>query len=391
MNNAAIASVAILKIGSLMIHLPWVLVAARFDGPPIDMDHSPSKGTRPQIRRPRFRLAFRPVRPICGVAMLPLALTMGEPAGIGAEIAARAWRALATTGPAFVLIDDATRDFGCPVEAIGSPAAARDVFGRALPVLHRPLAARPVPGRPDIANAPAVIASITQAVGLARAGHVAAVVTNPIQKSILAAAGFPHPGHTEFLGELAGTGVPPVMMLASSQLRVVPVTVHEPLARAIARLTPDLIAGTARLVARELATRFAIARPRLAVAGLNPHAGEGGTMGREDIDIVAPAVSRLRAEGIDARGPLPPDTMFTALARPGYDAAICLYHDQALIPIKTLDMAGGVNVTLGLSIVRTSPDHGTALDIAGQGRADPGSLIAALRLAAELSGRTRDP
>lgn len=322
--------------------------------------------------------------------MRPLALTMGEPAGIGAEIAAGAWRTLAATGPAFVLIDDATRDFGCPVEVVASAAAARDVFGRALPVLHRPLAVRPVPGRPDIGNAQAVIGSIAHAVGLARTGDVAAVVTNPIQKSVLTAAGFPHPGHTEFLGELAGTGVPPVMMLAAPQLRVVPVTIHEPLACAIARLTPDLIVGTARLVARELATRFAIARPRLAVAGLNPHAGEGGIMGREDIEIVVPAVARLRAEGIDARGPLPPDTMFTALARPGYDVAICLYHDQALIPIKTLDMAGGVNVTLGLSIVRTSPDHGTALDIAGQGRADPGSLIAALRLAAEISGRTKD-
>jgi 4-hydroxythreonine-4-phosphate dehydrogenase len=232
-----------------------------------------------------------------------------------------------------------------------------------------------------------VIAAIETAVGLARSGQVGAVVTNPIQKSVLAAAGFPHPGHTEFLGALAGGGAPPVMMLACPQLRVVPVTVHEPLARAIARLTPGMIVDTARLVARELAARFAIARPRLAVAGLNPHAGEAGTMGREDIDIVAPAIAQLRAEGIDARGPLPPDTMFTALARPTYDAAICLYHDQALIPIKTLDMAGGVNVTLGLSIIRTSPDHGTALDIAGRGVADPASLIAALRLAADLSRR----
>jgi 4-hydroxythreonine-4-phosphate dehydrogenase len=211
------------------------------------------------------------------------------------------------------------------------------------------------------------------------------VVTNPIQKAVLTAAGFQHPGHTEYLGEIAGTGVPPIMMLASKDLRVVPVSVHEALARAIARLTPDLIAETARITARALRAEFGIAAPRLAVAGLNPHAGEAGTMGREDIDIVAPAVATLRAEGIDARGPLPPDTMFTALARPTYDAAICLYHDQALIPIKTLDMAGGVNVTLGLSIVRTSPDHGTALDIAGTGRADPSSLIAAIRLAADLA------
>lgn len=244
-----------------------------------------------------------------------------------------------------------------------------------------------MPGRPDLANAPLVIAAIEEAVALARAGRVGAVVTNPIQKSVLAAAGFPHPGHTEFLGALAGTGVPPVMMLACPGLRVVPVTVHEALARAIARLRPADIVATSRVVAAALRAQFGIARPRLAIAGLNPHAGEDGTMGREDIEVVAPAVAALRAEGIDARGPLPPDTMFTALARPTYDAAICLYHDQALIPIKTLDMAGGVNVTLGLSILRTSPDHGTALDIAGKGRADPSSLVAALRLAAELSDR----
>jgi 4-hydroxythreonine-4-phosphate dehydrogenase len=317
--------------------------------------------------------------------MRPLVLTMGEPAGIGAEIAAGAWRALHATGPAFLLIDDATRGFGVPVQAIDAPEQAAAVFAHALPILHRPLPCPPVAGHPDTANAPAVIAAITEAVALARAGRAAGVVTNPIQKSTLTAAGFRHPGHTEYLGEIAGTGVPPVMMLASPDLRVVPVTVHEALAKAIARLTPALIVETARITARALRDEFAIASPRLAVAGLNPHAGEAGTMGREDIDIVAPAIATLRAEGIDARGPMPPDTMFTALARPTYDAAICLYHDQALIPIKTLDMAGGVNVTLGLSIVRTSPDHGTALDIAGTGRADPSSLIAAIRLAAALA------
>ncbi|CAH0132820.1 4-hydroxythreonine-4-phosphate dehydrogenase PdxA [Roseomonas sp. CECT 9278] len=319
------------------------------------------------------------------MAMRPLVLTMGEPAGIGAEIAAGAWRALRESGPAFVLIDDAARRLAVPVRAVDAPEDAAASFADALPVLHRPLPRTPVAGSPDIANAPAVIAAITEAVALARAGRAAGVVTNPIQKSTLTAAGFKHPGHTEYLGEIAGTGIPPVMMLASSDLRVVPVTVHEALATAIARLTPDLIAQTARITARALRDEFAIAAPRLAIAGLNPHAGEAGTMGREDIDIVAPAVALLRAEGIDARGPLPPDTMFTAHARPTYDAAICLYHDQALIPIKTLDMAGGVNVTLGLSIVRTSPDHGTALDIAGTGRADPSSLIAAIRLAAELA------
>jgi 4-hydroxythreonine-4-phosphate dehydrogenase len=318
---------------------------------------------------------------------------MGEPAGIGGEIAAGAWAALRTSGPAFLLIDDADRVTGLaggvPVRRIQSAEQAAAVFGTALPVLHRPLPRPSVPGRIDPANAPAVIAAIDEAVALAKAGRVAGVVTNPIQKSALYAAGFAHPGHTEYLAEIAGTGVPPVMLLACPQLRVVPVTIHEPLKQAIARLTPELIAAVARLTAAGLQRDFGIAAPRLAIAGLNPHAGEAGTLGTEDRDIVAPAVATLRAEGIDASGPWPPDTLFTAKARPGYDVALGLYHDQALIPIKTLDMAGGVNVTLGLSIVRTSPDHGTALDIAGSGRADPASLIAALRLAAEIAGHRR--
>lgn len=321
--------------------------------------------------------------------MTPLALTMGEPAGIGAEIARGAWQALRTTGPAFVLIDDAARLAGGPVRVVEGPEEAAAVFAEALPVLHRPLPRPATPGRPDPANARAVIAAIEEAVALARAGRVGGVVTNPIQKSVLTAAGFPHPGHTEFLGVLAGTGVKPVMMLASDHppagLRVVPVTVHEPLRTAIARLTTDMIVETARITHAALRGDFGIAAPRLAVAGLNPHAGEDATLGTEDRDIVAPAVAALRGMGIAARGPVPPDTMFTVQARPTYDAAICLYHDQALIPIKTLDMAGGVNVTLGLSIVRTSPDHGTALDIAGQGVADPASLIAAIRMAAALA------
>ena len=319
--------------------------------------------------------------------MKPLILTMGEPAGIGAEITAGAWRALRGSGLCFALIDDAGRDFGVPVARISAPEEANAVFAQALPILHRPLAAPVVPGKPSPAHAGAVIASIEEAVALAKAGRAAGVVTNPIQKASLTAAGFPHPGHTEFLGELAGTGVPPVMMLACPELRVVPVTVHEALAKAIARLNPALIIETTRIVDAALKRDFGIAAPRLAIAGLNPHAGEAGTMGREEIDIIAPAIAALRAEGIDARGPMPPDTMFTALARPGYDAAICLYHDQALIPIKTIDMAGGVNVTLGLSIIRTSPDHGTALDIAGKGLADPASLIAAIRLAGDLAAK----
>jgi 4-hydroxythreonine-4-phosphate dehydrogenase len=316
---------------------------------------------------------------------------MGEPAGIGAEIAAVAWVALRAGGPAFVFLGDAARIAGAPVRRVASPEEASAVFAEALPVLHRPLPAPVAPGRPDPANAPAVIASIDEAVALAKAGRAAGVVTNPIQKATLYAAGFRHPGHTEYLGELAGRpGRPPVMMLACPELRVVPVTVHEPLARAIARLTPALIVAHAAVAAEALRADFGIAAPRLAVAGLNPHAGEDGTLGTEDRDIVAPAVAELRARGIDARGPLPPDTLFTPHARPGYDAAICLYHDQALIPIKTLDMAGGVNVTLGLSIVRTSPDHGTALDIAGTGRADPSSLVAALRMAAAIARQRRE-
>jgi 4-hydroxythreonine-4-phosphate dehydrogenase len=314
---------------------------------------------------------------------------MGEPAGIGAEIAAAAWRALRHGGPAFLLIDDARRIAGAPVRVVQAPEQAAAIFPEALPVLHRPLPAPALPGRPDAANAPAVIAAIDEAVVLAKAGRVAGLVTNPIQKAALYAAGFRHPGHTEYLHELAGAAPRPVMLLASEALRVVPVTIHEPLKQAIARLTPELIVETAALTAAGLRQDFGIAAPRLAVAGLNPHAGEGGSLGREDIEIVAPAVEQLRAMGIDARGPLPPDTLFTAQSRPTYDAAICLYHDQALIPIKTLDMAGGVNVTLGLSVVRTSPDHGTALDIAGTGRADPSSLVAAIRMAAEIAGHRR--
>ncbi|MFL1463181.1 4-hydroxythreonine-4-phosphate dehydrogenase PdxA [Roseococcus sp. DSY-14] len=310
---------------------------------------------------------------------------MGEPVGIGPEVTAKAWLAGA---PPFCVLGDAALYAGVPVARVASIEEAAAAFGHALPVLHRPLPAPATPGVLEPRNAPAVIAAIAEAVALAQAGRAGAVVTCPIQKSVLTAAGFPHPGHTEFLGELAGTGVPPVMMLACPELRVVPVTVHEPLARAIARLTPELIAEHARITHAALVRDFGIAQPRLAVAGLNPHAGEAGTLGHEDQAIVAPAVALLRAEGILATGPHPPDTLFTALARPTYDAAICLYHDQALIPLKTLDMEGGVNVTLGLSVIRTSPDHGTALDIAGRGIASPHSLLAALRLADQLL-RTR--
>jgi 4-hydroxythreonine-4-phosphate dehydrogenase len=241
-----------------------------------------------------------------------------------------------------------------------------------------------MPGRPDTANAAAVIAAVEHAVRCALDGEAAGVVTNPIQKAVLTAAGFRHPGHTEFLAALCG-GVQPVMLLAAPGLRTVPVTIHESLRAALSRLDTGLIVGVARTAAEGLRRDFGIAHPRLVVAGVNPHAGEAGTMGTEDRDVVAPAVVALRAAGIDARGPLPADTLFTPSARAGYDCAICMYHDQALIPVKTLDMAGGVNVTLGLPIVRTSPDHGTALDIAGQGRADTSSLIAAIRLAGDIA------
>jgi 4-hydroxythreonine-4-phosphate dehydrogenase len=310
---------------------------------------------------------------------------MGEPAGIGAEIAAKAWSAIRAAGPAFFLIGDRRLIDGVPTVLIEAPEQAGDLFGQALPVLpiHLPTPVRP--GQPDPGNARAVITSIEQAVRFALGGRVAGVVTNPIQKSVLTAAGFRHPGHTEFLGELAGRGGPPVMLLACPGLRVVPVTVHMAIREAARVLDTAMIVAHGRAVDEALRLDFGIARPRIVVAGLNPHAGEAGTMGREDIEIVAPAVARLRAEGIEARGPLPADTLFTPRARAGYDCALCMYHDQALIPVKTLDMDGGVNVTLGLRIVRTSPDHGTALDIAGRDQADPGSLVAALRLAAEIA------
>ena len=232
---------------------------------------------------------------------------------------------------------------------------------------------------------PAVIASLERGYALVAAGEAAALVTNPIQKSTLYAAGFSHPGHTEFLAALAGISTPPVMMLVVEGLRVVPVTVHQSLRIALDALTIEAIVTKARIAAEDLRRRFGIREPRLAVAGVNPHAGEDGTLGREEIEIVGPAIALLRARGWQVEGPLSPDTMFHAAARATYDVAICHYHDQALIPLKTLDYDHGVNVTLGLPITRTSPDHGTALDIAGTGKANPASLIAALKLAARLA------
>jgi 4-hydroxythreonine-4-phosphate dehydrogenase len=323
----------------------------------------------------------------------PLLLTMGEPAGIGGEIALKAWLRRGEAIPAFAAIDDPERlehiaaalKLAVPIRIIAAPKDARALFAEALPVLPQRLPAPAVPGRPSAATAPAVIAAIERAARLALSGEAAAIVTNPIQKKPLYDAGFAHPGHTEFLGEIAKLDAPPAMMLASAELRVVPVTIHRALAEVPALLSTAEIVRIGKITAAALARDFGVARPRLAVAGLNPHAGESGSIGDEDETIVAPAVEALRAAGIDAKGPLPADTMFHAAARARYDAALCMYHDQALIPIKTLAFDHAVNVTLGLPFIRTSPDHGTALDIAGKGVASPESLIAALKMAAAMA------
>jgi len=324
----------------------------------------------------------------------PLLLTIGEPGGIGAELALKAWHARGEKAvPAFALLDEPARvetiarslGLACPVIAIKKPAEAKDAFARGLPVLPLGMKVDATPGKAEAKNAPAVIAAIERAVALVADGEAAALVTNPIQKQSLYEAGFKHPGHTEFLAALAGGTVEPVMMLACEQLRVVPVTIHLPLAKAVSVLSQAAIEHCGRITAAALKRDFGIARPRLAVAGLNPHAGEGGSLGREEIEIIAPALDNLRREGIAVSGPLSADTLFHEGARAGYDAALCMYHDQALIPLKTIDFDGGVNVTLGLPFVRTSPDHGTALDIAGRGVARPTSLIAALRLARHVA------
>jgi 4-hydroxythreonine-4-phosphate dehydrogenase len=331
---------------------------------------------------------------------LPLALTLGEPAGIGADITLAAWRRRTELAlPAFYLLADpaflAARAERLGLEipiAVIEPAAATATFRTALPVVDIGVAVTAQPGRPDASSAPAALAAINRAVADVGAGIAAAVVTNPVAKAVLYRSGFAEPGHTEYLAKLAqgaaAEPLHPVMMLWSPELAVVPVTIHLPLREVVTRLSADLIVRTGRIVAHDLTTRFGIARPRLVVAGLNPHAGEDGALGHEDRDVVGPAVERLRAEGIDARGPLPADTLFHAAARASYDVALAMYHDQALIPIKTLAFDHAVNVTLGLPFIRTSPDHGTAFDIAGSGRADPSSLIAAIALAARLSAQS---
>jgi 4-hydroxythreonine-4-phosphate dehydrogenase len=323
----------------------------------------------------------------------PLVLTCGEPAGVAPEITARAWEALrGDPSQAFFLLGDRdywqARNPGLPIRAIEDPAEAPALFATALPVLHRPLARQPAPGAIAPGTAPQVIAAIDEAVELAFAQRVSGIVTNPIQKEALYGAGFRHQGHTDYLAHLSarhGRPVQEVMMLVAEDLRAIPVTVHIPLKDVPGALTRETIIAQARVTHRDLRQFFGIAAPRLAFTGLNPHAGENGSMGREEIDVIRPAIERLRQEGLDVTGPLSADTAFHPEARATYDAILCMYHDQALIPVKTLDFHGGINVSLGLPFIRTSPDHGTALGIAGKGIANPKSLIAAIRLAARMA------
>ncbi|MFH1804097.1 MAG: 4-hydroxythreonine-4-phosphate dehydrogenase PdxA [Pseudomonadota bacterium] len=329
------------------------------------------------------------------VDIKPLAMTIGEPGGIGPELALKAWLtrkaealpAFFVIAPSAILRDQANLlQLDVPIVEISDPGDVTDIFEAALPVYPLDLPCPPVlcgTASPD--TAAIVIASIMKAVELTRMGATSAVVTNPIQKSALYQAGFPHPGHTEFLAELAGPGTIPVMMLANSQLRVVPMTIHIALSRVPDALTIDLIIRLAHITSRALAQDFGISHPRLAITGLNPHAGEDGAMGDEEQTVMIPAIRQLQQDGLNVVGPMPADTMFHAEARTHYDVALCPYHDQALIPVKTLDFHGGVNVTLGLPFIRTSPDHGTALNIAGKGFARPDSLIAAIRMAASMA------
>jgi 4-hydroxythreonine-4-phosphate dehydrogenase len=334
-----------------------------------------------------------------GSADRPLALSLGDPAGVGPEIVMKAWSALRETGPAFLVVGDhdalaaAAPSLGAAaLQRISAPDEAADVFSRRLPVLDLPLQRPVVCGKPSPEYAGSVIRWIETSVGLALSGAVSGLVTAPIAKAPLYEAGFGFPGHTEFLAELT-SGAPyggprgPVMMLGAADLRTVLVTIHTPLARVPGLITRERIIEVARVTDYALRTDFGVASPRLALAGLNPHAGEGGAIGREEVEIIAPAAAELRAMGIDCSDPRPADTLFHAEARATYDAAVCLYHDQALIPVKTLDFWGGINVTLGLPIVRTSPDHGVGYDIAGRGYARPDSLIAAIRAGAEIAQR----
>ena len=311
----------------------------------------------------------------------PVCLTCGEPAGIGLEIALKAWAALGTELPFFLLGD--ARHVPGEIQRLNHPSEI-DPNGP-LPVLHHPFEGEARPGRPDPRNAAGVIDVIARGVEMAKAGTASALCTLPIHKKALKdGAGFAFPGHTEYLAHLDGKSHV-VMMLACPELRVVPATIHIALADVPRHLTPALLAHTLQITEAALRRDFGIAAPRLSVCGLNPHAGEGGTMGLEELDWINAAISDLASGGMDVTGPWPADTMFHAAARARYDVAVAMYHDQALIPIKTIDFAGGVNVTLGLDVIRTSPDHGTAFDIAGQGVADPTSTIAALRMARDMA------
>ncbi|WP_139975546.1 4-hydroxythreonine-4-phosphate dehydrogenase PdxA [Ochrobactrum sp. CGA5] len=335
------------------------------------------------------------------VPVPPLAVSIGDPSGIGPDVALVAWLQRDELSlPPFALLADPVqlaaraRHLGLDVdiEAITTITEANRVFYRALPVLPLSNKLADSAGKPLPENAAGIIEAIERAVELTLNGDASAVVTCPISKKPLYEVGFPYPGHTEFLAELAskylGRPVTPVMMLAGPQLRAVPVTIHIPLSEVPVRLSTTDIIEVSRITAIALRERFGILAPRLAISGLNPHAGEGGAMGKEDDAIILPAIETLRSEGIDVRGPLPADTMFHASARATYDAAVCMYHDQALIPAKALAFDETVNVTLGLPFVRTSPDHGTAFDIAGKGIARPDSLVAAIRLAQELAENT---
>ncbi len=315
----------------------------------------------------------------------PIALSCGEPAGIGPEIAAKAWTTLRETCPFFYIGDASHLPEETPIARIADPSEATSASAAALPVLHFDFPAPNMPGHPDPINALSVIDSIEKGVELVKSGAASALCTAPIhKKALIDGAGFAFPGHTEFLAALSGRSRV-VMMLASEQLRVVPATIHIPLSQVPSALTPEVLRETIEITAQGLRNQFGISHPRIAIAGLNPHAGEGGKMGTEELDWIAPLIADLNPADYAVTGPHPADTMFHAAARARYDAAIAMYHDQALIPIKTLDFDRGVNVTLGLPFIRTSPDHGTALDIAGQGRATPTSLIEALKLAQRMA------
>ena len=330
--------------------------------------------------------------------MSPLALTLGDPAGIGPEIVFKAWSQLRASGPAFVVVGDfqalasASGSGMHMVRRVTTPKQGAEVFSQVLPVLDIPLRSPVVAGQPSSAAAPTILRWIETGVGLALSGAVSGLVTAPIAKAPLYEAGFQFPGHTEFLGELTASANyqgarGPIMMLAVEGLRTTLVTVHEPLSKVGGLLSVDKIVNAGMVTAQALRSDFGIEAPRLAVAGFNPHAGEDGSIGREDVEIIAPAVAALRELGIDAKGPTPADSLFHEAARAKFDAVVCMYHDQALIPVKMLDFWGGVNLTLGLPIVRTSPDHGTAFDIAGRGLARPDSLVAAIRMAHDIAGR----